>query len=179
MTVHPQQDTRTAVAAAGAGRHVLVVSFLLPQEGTGTGIVLLRHLRRLAEEGWRVTLCGPQHACRGRDDLPQDWRVIPLPLREWWWPPVRQNLGASVALRARLWAAHVGRQLDEDRPDAILTVLWDDYPLLARELGRRWGMGYTVLLHDQQEFWAPDEDDARRIADRNSTITRDAAKFLR
>ena len=128
---------------------------IAPGQGTGSGIVLLRHLLKLEAAGWKITVCLPEQVLASAADLPPTWRRIPIPLREWWWPPVRHRVYASSFCRAELMARNIIKRLEGDLPTHILTVLWEYYSLSAAILAQKIKRPLITIIHDQPEFWAP------------------------
>ncbi|MCW2284299.1 hypothetical protein M2323_002152 [Rhodoblastus acidophilus] len=135
-------------------RHLLVISFIAPGQGTGSGIVLLRHLQNLDAAGWRITICAPERELASAVDVSPGWRTIAIPPRVWWWPPFRDYVHASNICRAALIARKVAGALGRDLPTHILTVLWGVESYSAAMLARRIGRPLIAIVHDQQEFWA-------------------------
>ncbi len=135
-------------------QHLLLVSSLPPSFGTGSPIILKRHLERLTGNGWRVSVAAPAQRLSSAEPYPPAWRVIPLSGRRWWWPPVRAEIPASVQLRLPLWQQECENALGNERPDAILTFLCDIHPLLAEHLSRQWQVPLGVIIHDHEALWA-------------------------
>jgi len=131
------------------GRHLCFILRLPPEPGHGSGIIALRHLRRLHAEGWRITV-----ACDEAVSWtpPEGWRVIALPRRKPGWPPCRENVALSVRLRGRLLARELARALPEPA-DVVLTVLWGDvFTEAARVVSRLWWAPLAILAHDRPEL---------------------------
>ena len=145
-------------------RHILLVSFTPPMQGTGTSIILERHLIQLERKGWKVSVIVPEQR------LPMGNKFFRLPARRWWWPPFRPQIPGSLEIRLRLWQLECERVLGRERPSAILTVLWDIYPLLAVRLSKRWNVPLSVIIHDQQELWAESEAEHHLLKQRSTSI---------
>ncbi|HEX2099269.1 MAG TPA: hypothetical protein VHF69_01325, partial [Candidatus Synoicihabitans sp.] len=93
-----------------------------PADGTGSPVIVLRHLQRLAAGGWQIRVV----AERGQDTSACEragWNVSDLPLRRRWWPPYRPN--QPLLRRIRMWLlARECLRLDAHHPpDAILGYL--------------------------------------------------------
>ncbi|MES2695355.1 MAG: hypothetical protein V4773_17900 [Verrucomicrobiota bacterium] len=121
-----------------------------PQEGAGSAIIVLRHLRRFAADGWNIRIVadwGQDHAlCREAG-----WPVLTLSHRRTWWPPFNANQRVSRSLRARLWAGEARRWLGANRPDAVLTYLSafsDTLSIAAVGFARRYSLPLATLVHD-------------------------------
>ena len=134
-------------------KHILVVSFLPPAPGTGTPIVLRRHLQRLEQNGWKISVAVPELHLQATDDIPDSWQIIPLASRRWWWAPIRSHIPISLSVRFPLWRTDCEQALGDQRPSAILAVLWDIYPLFATHLSKHWNIPLSVIIHDQEELW--------------------------
>lgn len=145
----------------GAGRHLCLVLRLPPEPGHGSGIIALRHLRRLHAEGWRITVACDEGA---RWTPPAGWGVISLPRRKPGWPPCREDIAVSVRLRGRLLARELARALPGP-VDVVLTVLWGDvFTEAARVVSHLWRAPLAILAHDRPELMmeTPGES-ARRV----------------
>jgi len=157
-------------------KHLLLVSFLPPMQGTGTSIILERHLLQLDRKGWKVSVVVPEHRVQSANKLSNSWQVIPLLARRWWWPPFRPQIPGSLEMRLHLWQLECERVLGREKPSAILTVLWDIYPLLAMRLSKSWKVPLSVIIHDQPELWTKSEAEHRLIRQRSATILNQAAR---
>jgi len=131
----------------------------VPAEGAGSAIIVYRHLRRLAAEGWDVRIIAdwgqqPLHvACRA-----QGWPVLELSHRRAWWPPFDADVPWSRAIRTWLWAGEVQAWLGAARPVAAVTYLSafsDTLSLAAAGFARRYGIPLSTLIHDDARCFAP------------------------
>lgn len=119
-----------------------------PGHGTGTPVIVLRHLRRFAAEGWQVTVVaeysGDYELCRAAG-----WTLRRLSHRRWWWPPFRPHTPWLRWLRFRLLAREaVGRG---PAPDFILSYLAAHAPFsaeLATHAAQLTGAPLHTLVHD-------------------------------
>ncbi len=115
-----------------------------PSQGTGSPIILLRHLRRLAANGWTpelVTEAGQATDC--------DWATHHLSLRKPWWPPFRPGNPFLRGLRMRLWARECAGFFPP--PQAILSYLSlysEMHSEVAAHYARLCGAPLTVIIHD-------------------------------
>ena len=118
-----------------------------PDLGTGSPIILLRHLRRLAAHGWRVSIVGEEGQST---DNAEGWPVHHLSLRKAWWPPFRPDNALLRKVRMHLWADECAHFFDRP-PQAILTYL-SLYSALHSEVAtyyaRRCGAPLSVIVHD-------------------------------
>lgn len=119
-----------------------------PSQGTGSPITMLRHLRRFAQSGARISVVAewgdPAEAC-----VTEGWEVRHLPHRKAWWPPFSGGGGWTRAVRMRLWARECGSMLG--RPTAIVTYLGIHSELLseiAAHYARASGVPLSVIVHD-------------------------------
>ncbi len=120
-----------------------------PGQGTGSPINMLRHLRRWARDGARISVIGewgqPADSCAA-----EGWPLHHLPHRRGWWPPFKnQDEGVGRAIRMRLWARECARLLG--RPDAILTYLSYHSELLsevAAHYARVSGVPLSIIIYD-------------------------------
>ncbi len=126
-----------------APRQLLYVSDVSPGPGHGGAIIVDRHLRRLAAEGWMITVVLPF----GRSAAPGPWREIALPARRWWWPPFVPTQPVLANLRAAAWRRELARA-GVPRADAVLTVCWGSLSWLAASLARASHAPLVALVHD-------------------------------
>lgn len=143
-------------------RHLLLVTGIWPELGSGSGIVLLRHILRFLGDGWQVTVAAPSHLVSRFENEKVPWSILALPRRRAWWPPVRSSSFSLVYLRAALQARELQHLLASATPPThVVTLLWDEWPLVARAFALRQGLPLTTIVHDLQEAWstAPSETD--------------------
>ena len=159
-----------------SNKHILVIAFLPPSQGTGSPVILERHLKRLEANGWKISIAIPENTLKGVSDLPQSWQVIPLISRKWWWPPFREEIPLLVNLRLFLWRLECNKEIGSDYPSAILTLLYGVYPLLATSLSKQWKVPMSVIIHDQDELWAKSKVDFIRIRQRVTKVLSKASR---
>ncbi|HXB02124.1 MAG TPA: glycosyltransferase [Opitutaceae bacterium] len=128
--------------------HLLYVSDVFPTPQPGGAVIIYRHLQRLVQEGWRVTVAAPAPAFRPLPDG-HGFELRALP-RKSWWPPARPAWPFTQWLRARMWtkAMRDDPSWTEPPPDVILTVLWGHTSLTAAQLARAWHVPLAVIVHD-------------------------------
>jgi glycosyltransferase involved in cell wall biosynthesis len=158
-----------------ARKHILYISGIVPRQGTGGWIVMYRHLERLEKAGWRVSLVIPQQ-CVQSSHFPESWEVIVIPMRKWWWPPVKSYLPGSLTLRVSLWCLECERILKFKQPDVILTLLGDNYALLAKQLSRAWTIPLAVIVHDDLKLRATTPKERAAVERQNSLILSQAER---
>jgi hypothetical protein len=147
-----------------------------PAEGTGSPVIILRHLQRLAAAGWRIFII----AEGGQDTaacLREGWTVQTLPLRRFWWPPFRDGVAASRTLRTRLLAGECARLMSGAPPDAVLGYLAahdDFYPEIAARYARRCGAPLSLLVHDDAAAFARSPAARTRLQRRHAWMLRRA-----
>jgi len=152
-------------------RHILYVG-QPPAQGTGSPIVIWRHLRRLAAEGWKVSVVGQ----RGRSGVAcerEGWSVIDLPLRRPWWPPYREGHPEWLRrVRQRLLAREAIRRLAAP-PDAVLGYLaaHEDFGAeLAAACAAALRRPLTLLIHDDAAAFEPDALRRSRLRARHARL---------
>lgn len=161
--------------APSTGRHVVVVTAVLPGQGTGSAIVLQRHIDRFLRDGVAVTVVTSEHAGSKRREHAYDLLLVPR--RRAWWPPVRANVPFSVDIRNRLAAADVCHRLKGHRPTDVIVLLWGDIASLGPFVADTFSADLHVVIHDQEELWLEGAQ-ARRIHQRNSRILAKARTVL-
>lgn len=159
-------------------KHILLVNFLPPMSGAGSPIILKRHLQRLEQKGWKVSIAVPEQCLRIADILPDSWQIIPLAARRWWWTPLRPQIPGLLELRLPLWRIECEQFLGKERPSAILTSIYNNiYPTLALNLSKSWNVPLSVIIHDQEELWAKSEAECRLVRRRVMTVLNQAARI--
>jgi hypothetical protein len=147
-----------------------------PAEGTGSPVIVFRHLQRLASAGWQITII----AENGQDIaacVRAGWTVMMLPLRRGWWPPFRRQVSISRTVRTWLLARECQRLLAGPPPDAVLGYLAahdDFYPEIAAGYARRSGAPLSLLVHDDAAAFATDPADKSRRQLRQAWMLRQA-----
>ena len=118
-----------------------------PDLGTGSPIIMLRHLRRLAAHGWKVSIIGEDGQS---SDNAEGWPVYHLSLRKPWWPPFRPENPLLRKIRMHLWAKECAGFFDRP-PQAILTYLSlysELHSEVATHYARLCGAPLSVIVHD-------------------------------
>lgn len=147
-----------------------------PKEGTGSPVIILRHLLRLAEHGWTISVIGDDaldtSAC-----VRQGWNVAQLPLRRWWWPPFRPQHSLLRSFRTWLLGRECRRLAGEPRPDAVLSYLAahaDFLPEVAAHFARQTGCPLTLLVHDDACAFTQSMAEKESLRKRHAWILRQA-----
>jgi hypothetical protein len=119
-----------------------------PTVGTGSPVIVLRHLRRFAAEGWKISILG-DYGSDYRECIAAGWTVRKLCHRRWWWPPFRQHSSALRWMRLRLLAHEVAAA--NPGPTLILSYLaaHSDFSAdLAGHVSQVAGAPLHILVHD-------------------------------
>lgn len=119
-----------------------------PAAGTGSPIIVLRHLKRFAADGWKVVVVG-EYGGNYDECIAAGWTVIYPVRRRWWWPPYREKLSASRWLRLRLLASDIVAQAPA--PDVIFGYLAAHSAFsaeLAVQISRHSRVPLHFLAHD-------------------------------
>lgn len=118
-----------------------------PDMGTGSPIIMLRHLRRLAANGWKVSIVGESGQST---DNAEGWPMFHLSLRKPWWPPFRPENKLLRGIRMHLWAKECASFFEEP-PQAVLTYLSlysELHSEVATHYARLCGAPLSVIVHD-------------------------------
>jgi hypothetical protein len=144
----------------------------VPSEGAGSVIIVLRHLRRFAAEGWDIFLVadwGQDHSlCRA-----QGWSVMQLSHRRSWWPPFNPDRKFSRWLRSRLWAGEVRAWLGDRPVDGVFTYLSafsDTLSIAAVGFAQRYRLPLATLVHDDARCFVKDNQEGLRAHARRQWI---------
>jgi len=119
-----------------------------PAAGTGSPVIVLRHLRRFAADGWSVAVLG-DYGGDYRECKAAGWTVHALCHRRWWWPPFRHDSSALRWMRLRLLALEVAAM--NPAPSVILSYLaaHSDFSAeLATHVAQVTGAPLHILVHD-------------------------------
>ncbi len=157
-------------------RHLLYVSGVVPKQGNYSPIIIDRHLRRLENSNWNISLVIPEKIS-SQDIFPETWQVTTLPTRRWWWPPVRTEIPGLLDIRLHCWDLECQHLLKERKPSAILTVLWDFYSLFAARLSKKWEIPLSVIVHDQWDMWTTSEKERNLIIQYTNTVLNQASRI--
>ncbi len=145
-----------------------------PAEGTGSPVIVLRHLQRLAASGWQITIVGEG----GQDNSActrAGWRVTHLPLRRPWWPPFRRQSAILRSIRTWLLADECIGLVEDSPPNAILGYLaaHDDFNAeIATRYARRRNIPLTLLVHDDAAAFTDDAGEKARLRRRHAWMLR-------
>ncbi len=121
-----------------------------PAEGTGSPVIVLRHLRRLAAAGWKITIVA-EHGQDTSACTRENFAVHHLPHRRPWWPPFRHDKPITRAIRTWLLAREALALCGPRRPDALFGYLAahaDFYPEIAARAAKQSGLPLSLLIHD-------------------------------
>lgn len=136
----------------------------VPSEGAGSVIIVLRHLRRFAEDGWDIALVadwGQDHSlCRA-----SGWAVTQLSHRRPWWPPFNPDRRFSRWLRGWLWGGEVREWLGGRPIDGVLTYLSafsDTLSIAAVGFARRYDLPLVTLVHDDARCFSKTTEEGAR-----------------
>ena len=119
-----------------------------PAAGTGSPVIILRHLRRFAAEGWSISVIG-EYGGDYRECQAAGWAIQVLSRRKWWWPPFRNHSSTLRWMRLRLLAHEVATANRE--PTVILSYLaaHSDFSAdLAGHVAQLTGVPLHILVHD-------------------------------
>ena len=145
-----------------------------PDLGTGSTIIMLRHLRRLAAHGWKVSVVGESGQSTKNA---QGWPLFHLSLRKAWWPPFRPHNALLRKVRMHLWAKECAGFFDPP-PQAILTYLSlysELHSEVATHYALRCGAPLSVIVHDYPpDFPGFQSQNAVEVLRRNQWIIQNA-----
>lgn len=147
----PRAGAHHGADASGAP-YLLYADMVPPGDVPGTPVVTWRHVLRFEAEGWRVRVAAAEATSQREPVLPS-WDFIPYPPRRRWWPPHRDEVAGSMAVRAWLQGREVVARLNGDVPDVVLTVLSPEHAPIAAAVARRLKRPLAVIVHDQPELW--------------------------
>jgi len=145
-----------------------------PAEGTGSPVIVLRHLRRLAAHGWKITIIG-EHGQDTSACERSGWTVKNLPLRRAWWPPFRPQSTVLRALRTTLLARECRRLTADNPPDALFGYLAahaDFSPEIAAHFARQSHAPFSLLVHDDAGAFGSTDNQKYQLRRRHAWIIR-------
>ncbi|AHF92580.1 glycosyl transferase family 2 [Opitutaceae bacterium TAV5] len=150
----------------------------VPAEGTGSPVIVLRHLQRLSAAGWKITVVAEEGqetgTCRSAG-----WTVAHLPHRRAWWPPFRRDIALSRRVRTSLLGRECRRLTAGSPPDAVLGYLaaHSDFSAeIAARFARQSGVPLSLLIHDDAAAFAPDSAGKTRLRRRHAWILKQARR---
>jgi len=130
--------------------HILCVFGSPPRQGLTGPVILDRHLKRLPSK-YEISIVAPEQSFDGLT-FPDEWRLIPIPMRRWWWIPYRYQVPKLQEVRFWYWRQECEKVLKVSRPTIILTILHDTYSVFSAYLSKIWQIPLIVILHDQMEL---------------------------
>ena len=174
----PFAEAGTGPIEAGDRLHVALINYCGPGYGTGSPIILQRHLRHLREAGHRVTLCLPE----GRhdpnfDDAAAD-RLIEIPMRRLGWPPFRAGIKLLYNIRIYLAAKFLVRRISSSNITHIITTPYDIYSDIAIKVSEILNVPLLVIQHDQEELWSKTDRECNRSVARTKRALRESDIIL-
>lgn len=138
-------------------RFVILIQGWAPDFTKGSCNPVRRHLERLSLEGYRVLVVAPAHcieAAKNHSKINPFWEAVPVPQREWWWPPFREGSKILKWIRYRLILKMVKPYTENAKSIHILNVLeptfWSE---LAVFVAKKISSNLIVIMHDQPELW--------------------------
>jgi len=144
----------------------------MPAQGTGSPVIVWRHLRRLAAEGWSVSVIGESGQSSSACEK-EGWSLCTLPHRRFWWPPFRYSFPDWLRrLRLRLLAREAARLLPAP-PDAVLGYLAahaDFHAELAAACAATLKRPLTLLIHDDAAAFIGDARQHARVRARHARL---------
>ncbi len=144
------------------GHKTLIYFGHAPMEGAGSAIIVLRHLRRLAENGWNIYVISDWGQSTQMCEQ-EGWPVFFLPHRKFWWPPLIADNSILLAIRLWLWAGVCYKFLGLSKPDAVFTYLSAFSVILSQVavgFSKRYSIPLSVIIHDNPECFCNSIDEA-------------------
>jgi hypothetical protein len=129
--------------------NAVFISGSVPFDTYGSPIIFLRHLRRLEEQGCKITIV-TREKWVDRFQFSPTWKKIGVPCRRAWWPPVREKVALSGTFRWIQQAKWLKNRLRKEgiKPDFIVTYLWDSLAFVSGWLGRMLNVPVVSFVHD-------------------------------
>ena len=145
-------------------------------EGAGSAIIILRHLQRLAANGWKISMVSDwgqsAEICKR-----ENWPVFFLPHRKFWWPPFNPDNSLSLAIRLWLWTGECYNFLGGNKPHAACTYLSAFSDLLSQvaiRFSHRYDVPLSVIIHDNPENFCHSPDEASKVRSYYNRVISDA-----
>jgi hypothetical protein len=146
-------------------KRVLLYFGHAPMEGAGSAIIVLRHLRRLAVNGWEIRVVsdwGQDLATCEREG----WPVFHLTHRKPWWPPYHPENRLLRYARHWLWAGECHGFLDQQRPAAVFTYLsafTDFMSQVALAYAERYDVPLSLIAHDDPVCFCQTQEEGVKL----------------
>ncbi len=128
--------------------HICYISSNLPRPGTGSSVILYRHLQKFLD--WKITIIATD--CRDSNELPKQWKILPLPPAQWWWPPLRRTFWRFWGLRQRILALAVQKLLQNDIPSVVLNQFGKN-SVFAWQIAKLCQIPLGLVIHDPWDTW--------------------------
>lgn len=133
-------------------RHLVYIGSTLPTPGFGSSVVIYRHLKRLSAE-WKVSLLAFDSEREKHNDIPDNWEIITIPQKKWFYPPVKRRLPFSLDIRLHLLSSKYIKKAKKEKPDAILAQLGKN-SLFAKYVSQKLNIPLSVIVHDRWQAWS-------------------------
>ncbi|GGG96973.1 hypothetical protein [Pedobacter zeae] len=112
-------------------KHIYFVSESIPHNGYGSFVVFYRHLIRLKENDYQITIIIPDYKDLERafffNEITENFNVIRVPFNAWWYPPYRQNNALLRKIRFFLIYKLVRKTIRQAPPDFIITYFYGNF----------------------------------------------------
>ena len=125
----------------------------IPRQGISGNIVFLRHFEKL--QSWNIQIFVPEQVVNSQTYLgcKTSWNINSLPNRKFYWPPFRESSSLSINTRLWLWQKSIEKfMLKQGKPQAILTVLWHYYSVVACNISKKFNIPLFVIIHDRWDL---------------------------
>jgi hypothetical protein len=155
-------------------KSILYIGHHFPCYGTGTGIIIRRHLERIENKGVKIYIAVPESEVSSQN-VPDSWKVIKIPKRRKWWLPHRENIPGSNRLRNWYQMIEISNVLNGIVPDCILSVLWGPCSELAAYISKKWNVPISVIVHDLEENWVDNSFQSSIIRVRKESVLKQAS----
>jgi hypothetical protein len=131
---------------------LILFSNTVPVDTNGSFVIFHRHLRPLADAGWKIKIVSYFDPPAGE---PIWWEHIRLPLRRAFWPPAWPQFLSLMRLRTRQLRRHLLQHgiLDGPLPRVLLANLWDPQAQLAAAFAAGGAGRLGVFVHDDEIRW--------------------------
>jgi hypothetical protein len=135
-------------------KNIYFVSESIPYPGYGSFVIFYRHLIRLENEGYRITLIIPDYKNSAADtfleEIKDRWTLIKIPLNKWWFLlPYRYNYKILREIRFRFVYLYIKKHANTFPPDFIVSYFYRQfYNGLAVFLKKKFNSRLGVFLHD-------------------------------
>lgn len=139
-------------------KNIYFISESLPHPGYGSFIIFYRHLTRLEEEGYKITLILPEYEGFNENtfynQMRHRWQFLRVPFKKWWFLlPYKYDNSILRRIRFNFIYLYVRRYINKNIPDFIITYFHGQFlNSFGIFLKEKYKCPSGIFLHDDKHL---------------------------